>query len=282
MITTAGTDALARILTGNSSAVINKMGLGSGSTAAAHADTALETAYTDHGFQQQTVTATYSSGTLTFTNTFTNGHTAERTVTEVGLFTDTGVLIYRHVFDTYELSNFGIVPVNAEITITITLTATGTDFLGEFSVIPTDIGIAEVSFYINIAAAISSSLLPSGFPTTSPICYNGVTLPNAGVPSFSEALGAKAWEFTCYTEDYTLVETILRYAGPITTGNSITGKQYVISSYRAGVLAIKNMTTHTYDLYQNCYVLGPISLEPFGNGWWFNVKIIQSAYDEEV
>lgn len=282
MITTAGTDILAQILAGDTVAVINKMGLGSGSTAAAYADTALETAYTDHGFQQQTVTATYSSGTLTFTNTFTNGHTAERVVNEVGLFTDTGVLVYRYVFDIYALPNFGYVPIGAEITITITLTAATTDFLGEFTGITGSIGVAEVSFYVHLDDAITVSFDPVEFPTPFNVCYNGIELPNAGIPSFSEGLGAKTWNFSCYTEDYTLINTILRYSGPLTTGNSITGKQFVISSYRAGVLAIKNMTTHVHDLHENCYIQGPISIEPFGDGWWFNVIVVQSAYDEEV
>jgi len=283
MITTVGTEFMANAIFSrnwDSPGYINKIGLGSGLTAESYADTALATAYTDHGFEQQTVEATYSTNKLTFTNTFTNGATTERTINEVGLFSSTGVLIYRHVFITNELSNFGIVPPGADISITITLTGTSKNFSGELSIIPTDIGVAEIGFYINITAATTSVFDPSDFPTPAPICYNGIEFPSAGIPRFSEALGAKSWEFTCYTEDYTLINTILRYAGPLTTGNSITGKQYVLSSYRAGVLAIKNMTTHTHDLYSNCYIQGPISPEPFGNGWWFDVKVIQSAYSE--
>jgi hypothetical protein len=282
MITTTGTDILARILTDNSSAIINKVGLGSGLTAEAYTDTALATAYTDHGFEQQTVTATYSTGKLTYTNTFTNGSATERTINEIGLFTDGGTLIYRHVFVTNELSNFGIVPPGDSVIITIDIIASTStpSVYATFSIIPTDIGLAQIWYYLNLSSSISSTLDPSDFATPAPICYNGIELPSAGIPSFSEALGAKSWNFTCYTEDYTLVNTILRYAGPLTTGSSITGKQYVISSYRSGVLAIKNMTTHTHDLYTNCYIQGPISVEPFGNGWWFTVPVIQSAYSE--
>jgi len=274
MITTAGYEKLADIFTGESSDTITKLSIGYGTAAEALTDAALATAYTDHGFEQATVTGSYASGVLTFANTFTNNDTADRTVREVGLFTAAGVLIYRKLFLTTEVQNFCIVPPGKTIAISASLT-----FQDTFSY---QVGsqYATLAYGISISPACTGTIDPASFTNAAPIWYNGVELPNAGIPKFSEALGAKSWDLTCFTTDYTLVQNILRYAGPLTTENSITGKQYVLSSYRAGVLAIKNMTTHTHDLYSNCYIQGPISPEPFGNGWWFDVKVIQSAYSE--
>jgi len=113
------------------------------------------------------------------------------------------------------------------------------------------------------------------------VCFNGILLPNAGLPGFSEDFGAKTWKFTCTTQDYSQVEALLRYASPMQTGNSITGKKYVISAFRSGVLGLKNLTTRAMDKYYNCYIQSPISPDILGDNYWFDIVVIQSAYAEE-
>lgn len=280
MIVTAAFELFADIFTGESSDTITKLSIGYGTTAEALTDTGLDDAYTDHGFEQATVTGSYASGVLTFTNTFTNNHTANRTITELGLFSAAGALIYRRLFNAVELPNFGIIPPGKSITIILKISISDasiiTSLVGSY---PSEIATAAYNIYIafdNIASYVDLTT----FECPDTICFNGIPLPNAGIKSFSEALGAKTWIFTCYTDDYSKVTALLKYAGPIQTGNSITGRQYVISSYRAGCLAIYNKTTHTHDTYINSYIKGPISPEPFGVGWWFGVEVLQSAYNE--
>ena len=121
-IPTAAYELLADIFTGESAATINKMQIGSGTTDEALTDSALATAYTDHGFEEATVTGSYTSPKLTFTHSFTNTGTTTRQVREVGLFASTGQLMYRYVFSESELPNFGNVPAGKTITVTVTLT----------------------------------------------------------------------------------------------------------------------------------------------------------------
>jgi PKD repeat protein len=279
MIPTTGYALLASIFTGESSDTITKLQIGYGYTDELLTDSALEHAYTDLGFEQVTLTGSYTSPVLTFTHTFTNNSTVERPVREVGLFSNAGVLLDRWVFSDLYLPNWCIVPPGKSIAITVTLTFSDSAIV--FT--PGTTHDATIAFNIYITPAETASLDITTFSAPSAICYNGIPIRNAGIPSFSENYGAKTWGFSCHTEDYTDVENILRYAGPVQTGISITGKQYAISAFRSGILAIMDIetpTTHTY--YQNCYVVGPIVVTPFGDGWDFTVNVIQSAYPEVI
>ena len=97
MIVTEAVELLADIFTGESPDTITKLSIGYGTQSESLLDTGLDDVYTDHGFEQATVTGTYASGVLTFSNTFTNNHTANRTITELGLFSAAGALIYRRL-----------------------------------------------------------------------------------------------------------------------------------------------------------------------------------------
>jgi len=242
MITTAGYELLADIFTEESADTITKLSIGYGTAPETLTDSALDDAYTNYGFEQVTVTGSYADGIQTFTNVFTNNHTASRTITEVGLFSTAGVLIYRRLFSVSELANFGIIPAGKAITISVKLTYSDSVVVA----VAAETSISPLNYNIYVSGSTANSIDLTTFETVGDVCFNGILLPYAGIPKFTEALGAKSWDFTCYTETYSEVTNILPYAGPVTTGNSITGKQYVISAYRSGCLAIRNMTTRLF------------------------------------
>jgi hypothetical protein len=129
-------------------------------------------------------------------------------------------------------------------------------------------------------ASVRATLDTSGFTNSAAIHYNGVAFPNARIISINPALGGNSWTFGCITQNYADIEALQVYAGPLQLTTSITGKQLVICPYRAGTLKIKNTATGVYDAYSRCYIQGPISVEPFGDSYFFQVKVVQSAYDE--
>lgn len=281
-IPTAAYVLFANIFTGESSDTITKMQIGSGVTAESLTDSALASGYTTNGFEVATVTATYSGSVLTFSHTFTNTGSVTRTVREAGLFSATGQLMYRKVFALSELQNLGDVPAGKSITITVTLTfrdsnapfAYGTGRLYLY---------ANILYNIYISGAATASMGLHFISIHAPVCYNGIPLRSAEITGVDEASGAKTWTIHCYSSDYDDVADILRFAGPVQAGTSITGKQYVTSSYRSGILAIQSTeTANTWDLYANCYVQTPIKVTPFGAGWWYGLTVIQSAYAEVI
>lgn len=280
IIPTAGYHLLSELFTGESTDYVTKMKIGSGDLAEAYSNTALENPYTSGGFNTATVTGVYTTNTLTFTNTFTNDPDTDRTITEMGLFSTAGVLVARHLFNISEIVNLGIVPPGKSITLACILSFSESTISSSYISTPTYIVTFDYNLYIS--GSVTSTMDLTTLATHSNVCYNGVELPNAVIKSFSEALGAKTWKFSCYTKDYTKVTNLMQYACPVTIGRSITGKQYVTSAYRSGCLALKNIQTLAMDKYSNVYMSEPIQVIPWGNGWWFDVDIVQSAYPEVV
>lgn len=216
--------------------------------------------YSDGGLEPAFVSATYTGGgaILHYIATWTNTSGNNRTVREIGLGSSGGISnMGRRVLDLNAMANFCVMPNNSILTI---------------------------DWFYNIHSpsivTVNASLNLSGVTGTSPIFYNGVDFPNPSLSKISPAYGASGWEISCYTETYAEIDALNAYAGPIQTGTSITGQQYVVSAFSPGILQIKDQVTGAYVAYNNCYILAPIDVTPFGYGYNFTVKVIQSAYSE--
>ena len=238
-----------------------KMKIGYGYTAVSGSDTDCEHPYTDYGFAAATLTSSdgFITGgtTRTFTNTFTSSNATERVVREVALFTLLDEFLCRVVFDENDIENLCYVPAGKQIDVSVVLT------YGYFSI------------YSSCDATGDIDLTTFAHP--GPIDYNGIVLPNAVILPYDDAMGKKVWQFRCSTKTVADREKVIRYAGPISTGRSATGKQYVISSYRSGVLYISGDNT-----YYNVYMSEPVSVETFGQTYFFTVTVYESAYPEVV
>lgn len=283
-VTDAGLEYIAKFFNdAESTAIINKIRIGSCKTAEVTTDTDLGTKYTDHGFEEATAsTIEYTGGKLHLKKVFTNNDTAPREVWECGAFTSAGTCVCRHVFQPYELKNNNIVPPGETVTIDIYLsTAAGAlECNREISYDPT-VKSYEYTAAISISATVAADIDPSAYACErGKICFNGVVLPNASPPKVTESRGGKTWNIKCYSDDYTKILTLIANQGLVQTGVSVTGYQYATSLQRYGALKIWNKTTGTHTTYLNCLLVGPVQVSPFGVGWWFDLTIVQSYYGD--
>lgn len=267
-------------------AIINKIRIGSGITAEAVTDTDLATKYTTDGFAEATASTieylntTAHPRTLHLQKVFTNGATADREVWECGAFTSDGVCVARHVFQPYELENNNIVPVGQTITIDIYIRIDGNEDLATYT------RNAALDYEFSVPFVISASVGTEAIdPSTyacerGKICYNGVVLPNASPPAVTEARGGKTWVIKCATQDYTQVTKLVNKQGLVSMGMSVTGYQYATSLQRYGTLKIWDKTAQTHTAYQNCLIVGPVNVETFGLWYLFDLTIVQSYYGD--
>jgi hypothetical protein len=284
-VTDAGLEYFAKFFNDDeSTAIINKIRIGSGITAEAITDTDLATKYTDNGFQEATAsTIEFVSGKLHLQKVFTNGATADREVWECGAFTSAGDCICRHVFQPYELSNNNIVPPGETATIDIYIEITE----GDLSCSREIYYSPDYKSYEYTASAIISASVGTGVIDPSKytcergkICFNGVVLPNASPPAVTEARGGKIWNIKCATQDYTNITKLITKQGLVNVGVSVTGYQYATSLQRYGTLKIWDKTAQTHTAYQNCLIVGPVNVEAFGLWYLFDLTIIQSYYGD--
>ncbi len=282
-ITDAGLEYFAKFFNDDeTTAIINKIRIGSGITAEAITDTDLATKYTDNGFQEATAsTIEFASGKLHLQKVFTNGATTDREVWECGAFTSAGDCICRHVFQPYELSNNNIVPPGETATIDIYIEITE----GDLSCSREIYYSPDYKSYEYTASAIISASVGTGVIDPSEytcergkICFNGVVLPNASPPAVTEARGGKIWNIKCATQDYTNITKLITKQGLVNVGVSVTGYQYATSLQRYGTLKIWENGAHT--AYQNCLISGPVNVETFGLWYLFDLTIIQSYYGD--
>lgn len=264
-------------------AIINKIRIGSGTAAESAANTDLATKYSDHGFEEATAsTIEYADGKLHLQKVFTNGATVDREVWECGAFTSEGVCICRHVFLPYEVKNNNIVQVGQDITIDIYIELVPDTIVYDT---PTVSGF-EHAFSLDGTIIVSATVGDDPIdPSTNTcergkICFNGRVLPNASPPVVTVARGAKTWEMSCYSDDLDEITALLAHQGLVAVGTSVTGYQYATSLQRYGTLKIWDKQNQTHTAYQNCLISGPISIDPFGTGWRFKIKIIQSYYGD--
>ncbi len=267
-------------------AIINKIRIGSGITAESISDTDLVTKYTDLGFQEATATTieylntTAHPRTLHLQKVFTNSASVDREVWECGAFTSDGVCVARHVFQPYELENNNIVPVGQTITIDIYIRIDGNEDLATYT--RNDALDYEFSVPLVVSASVGTEAIdPSTYTCErGKICYNGVVLPNASPPAVTEARGGKTWVIKCATQDYTQVTKLVNKQGLVSMGMSVTGYQYATSLQRYGTLKIWDTATRTHTAYQNCLIVGPVNIEPFGLWYLFELTIVQSYYGD--
>lgn len=269
-----------------SSAIINKIRIGSDDTAESNSDTDLISKYTDHGFEEATAsTIEYSdTNTLHFRKTFTNGDTSDRDVWECGLFTSAGDCICRHVFLPYELRNNGIVPPGETITIDIYLLFTPGD---EITYTLTESGDPITHEYkLQSTIAVSASVGDEGIdPSTyscerEKVCFNGFVIPNASPQVVTEGRGAKTWVISGFTQDRSEINALISNQALVQTGISVTGYQYATSLQRYGALKIWDKTSGAHTTYLNCLLSGPVTITPFGDWYKFELTIIQSYYGD--
>jgi len=219
-------------------------------------DTTMVSPYDDGGFEPATVEAVYTDNgyVLHYSNTFTNTSGSDRSVREVSIGGAGGRVVL------------------------------AIDAMPNFCVVPDGVAVG-IEWYRDLRTtapgSVRATLDTSDFNSTAPIHFNAVTLPNASIRSIKPAYGSGEWEFLCYTETYAEIEALQIYSAPIQTGVSLTGLTYVVSAYLPGTLKIKNFTTGIWDAYDRCYINGAIEIEPFGNGWWFVVRVIRSAYNAQ-
>ncbi len=292
IVTAAGLEYIAKFFNdAESTAIINKIRIGSGITAEAITDTDLATKYTDLGFQEATATTieflntTAHPRTLHLQKVFTNGATVDREVWECGAFTSAGDCVCRHVFQPYELENNNIVPVGQTITIDIYIRVDGSDLecIRKTYLSPPYAYKAHALEYtaeIIISASVGTEAIdPSTYTCErGKICYNGVVLPNASPPQVTESRGGKIWKIKCATQDYTQVTKLVNKQGLVNVGVSVTGYQYATSLQRYGTLKIWENGDHT--AYQNCLIAGPVNVETFGTWYLFDLTIVQSYYGD--
>ena len=108
------------------------------------------------------------------------------------------------------------------------------------------------------------------------ITFDSVELPNASITNIEKTGGAYTWEFSCLTDDYSIIETLMDFAAPLQAEIDITGQQYVISAKSPATLAIDTTS------YTKCYLQGPISADPqiitpARESYLFKVTVVQSA-----
>ena len=267
-------------------AIINKIRIGSGITAESISDTDLVTKYTDLGFQEATATTieylntTAHPRTLHLQKVFTNSASVDREVWECGAFTSDGVCVARHVFQPYELENNNIVPVGQTITIDIYIRIDGNEDLATYT------RNAALDYEFSVPIVISATVGTEAIdPSTyacerGKICYNGVVLPNASPPAVTEARGGKTWVIKCATQTYADVTKLVNKQGLVNVGVSVTGYQYATSLQRYGTLKIWDKTSKTHTSYNNCLIAGPVTVETFGTWYLFDLKIVQSYYGD--
>ncbi len=284
-VTDAGLEYFAQFFNNNeSSAIINKIRIGSSQTAEAITDTDLATKYTDLGFEEATAsTIEFSDGKLHLQKVFTNGATVDREVWECGAFTSGGDCICRHVFQPYDLKNNNVVPVGQTITIDIYIQATAGDcscYMGFDD--PGSAFYFEYESNIIISATVGTEAIdPSTYACErGKICFNGVVLPSASPPQVTESRGGKIWNIKCATQTYADVTKLVNKQGLVNVGVSVTGYQYATSLQRYGTLKIWDKTAKTHTSYNNCLLSGPVNVETFGTWYLFDLKIVQSYYGD--
>ena len=254
-------------------AIINKIRIGSSQTAEAASQTDLVSKYTDLGFEEATATTIeYASGKLHLQKVFTNGATVDREVWEVGAFTSGGDCICRHVYLPYEVQNNNSVPPGQTITIDIyielipdddiTYTLTGHQYFLEGTIV--------------VSASVGDDPIdPSTYTCErGKICFNGIVLPNASPPAVTESRGGKIWNIKCATQNYADVTRLVTKQGLVNVGVSVTGYQYATSLQRYGTLKIWDKALKTHISYNNCLLAGPVNVETFGPWYLFDLTII--------
>lgn len=284
IVTDAGLAYFAKFLNNReSTAIINKIRLGSSQTAEAASQTDLITKYTDLGFQEATAsTIEYASGKLHLQKVFTNGATVDREVWEVGAFSSGGDCICRHVYLPYEVYNNNSVPPGQTITIDIYIEMTADTIVYDTpTVAGYDFGFSLDGTIIVSATVGDDPIDPSAYTCErGKICFNGIVLPNASPPVVTESRGGKIWNIKCATQDYTQVTRLVTKHGLVNVGISVTGYQYATSLQRYGTLKIWDKTLKTHTSYTNCLISGPVNVETFGTWFLFDLNIVQSYYGD--
>jgi hypothetical protein len=286
IVTDAGLAYFAKFLNNNeSSAIINKIRIGSSQQAEASTDTDLITKYTDLGFEESTAsTIEFASGKLHLQKIFTNNSTVDREVWECGAFTSAGDCICRHVYLPYEVANNNSVSPGQTITIDIYIELIPDD---DIQYTLTESGSPTTHEYllegeIVVSASIGDDPIDPSVYTCErgKICFNGIVLPNASPPAVTESRGGKIWNIKCATQDYTQVTRLVTKQGLVNVGVSVTGYQYATSLQRYGTLKIWDKTLLTHTSYNNCLISGPVNVETFGLWYLFDLTIVQSYYGD--
>lgn len=301
-IPSAAFERIAKIAVGNVSDSITKMQLGSGTGAESLLSTDLETPYSavGHGFNKQSVVATYTDYAMSFAADFTNTTSGPLEVREIGLFFNSGALALRHVVGSiHDMPNLCYIPAGVTITVTVTIpyysVMNRTVRCPIDSVYPTAAVVAESTEYLpshqgyaNITTVeFDDPVIEIDFDTddidgVGGISYNGVEIKNGYITHREGPAGGESFEISGHTYDYNDIIAIQKYAGETAVARSVSGLQFVTSPFRSGTLAIYNKTTHTYNKYSNAYISGEISIDPLGLGWWYYLTVICSNYEEVI
>ena len=287
VLTEGGLTLISQMFSNETDEAVAKIQLGSGNTTEElTSNSALDSPITDYGCGIATAT------TIEYLNTAEHPQSlhlrkifspvgGEITIREIGVLSDgaSPILVMRKVFSEFELENNGVVPAGESITIDAYLSFSYTP--GSYTC-QQSVNIGSVSLIIT--PSLITDLYSAGFscPPGTFVCFNGRALRNAEIVSVTERRGARAWEFRCYTQDYSDISKINAVAAPVEVGLSITGRQYTSSMLKTGTLRIWNPLTRVYDPYTRCRVDNDIPVEPFGTGWFYSVTVYESYYEDDA
>ncbi len=269
VITTWFEEHCAGILNGSSTLYALKIAVGTGDAVESQSDSALETELVSGPFVRATATTTYSTvtHTLTVTKTFTNSGTTVLYIREAGIFSDTS-LAARYVIP----DNIYVIPGQTIIITFYLQFIPGARDTTEYNLGRQTLQTCRLYIYPTCAAALGST---DAIPCAERACFSGIKLPNPVISPISQYLGAKGWDISCYTEDYSYITQLEMFCAPIEVQNNVKGYQIINSLVVPGTLRIQQ-TYNTWDIYTNCYISPPITITPYGEGWWYSLKILQS------
>lgn len=258
--------------------LVSCIGFGAGDSPWSATDTALEIPHTTGGLEYQVCTVEYLNTTdhpetTHIYGTITNTSSGDLYIGEAGLYTAAGDLVARKVFLPNELQNEGYLPPGDSVEAHWYLAFEYGSFIEH------DPPLVGGAISMSVAATFEIVLDPSLFATRFPLCFNGYEIPGAGIVSISEGRGGRTWSLTSTTTDYSKVTALMRLAGSVSVGVSVSGDSYVTSLRRSGTFAVQH-DYKTWVKYNDCYLVAPIVVETFGLNYWMTITIVQSAYGD--
>lgn len=277
--TASGLNFLANSFCGNTSETATIIALGSGTPTGS----ALGSEYVGYGFARGAATPSYVDTStypkaLKLSKTFTASG-ADNTLTEVAIYSTGGSPVYIAyvLFSEHELANNGVVPDGQDITVDFYFSYSAGTCSGEITWgVDNESLSGAISADIQVEGFITTSLNPANFTCSSFVCFNGYKITNASITSTIQSANGRQWDISGYTEDHTDIERLNYFAYPASIGYTVGGKQYVNSIVLPGALKLKNRDGVTYTTYNNCYIVGEITENPFGVGWEFSLKMVQA------
>jgi hypothetical protein len=105
--------------------------------------------------------------------------------------------------------------------------------------------------------------------------FGGHPLPNALISKINPVDGGYTWEITGVTDNWQDIIYLKSMSGPLTSGFTVLGRQYVSSEKLPQIFEVFDVDW-AFDSYENCYLIAPIEVTPFGDHFMYVLKVVQS------